>query len=554
MPAFVSSLPQSAATAVFDLIGELQPDVATPLDPANPVHHSAMLAALAAAGRSADRYPGLHARLAQATSCDTLTLVDKGRDRSGRATAMTWLAASMDPLYTGATLFVLDDETNELLALGHNSNVGEGFVPVSTDTATAQPAKRALKMLAVAHSVSRSGQVRFTGLASGTTLDENTATITVTQPAQTPKVAPNLVIALGRDSQHPNADADYTFTEPYNMDTPYLIVPFAGIAVLPYDVQGTPGQPIAGATLTTQIYFGASGQITVIPLNGTYTPASRLQNGVTMAAGETNMVEWSYPADGGSYNTTTALVYNMQSVVNDQISYFLYAFQIPVANAAVSTFPFAICSTGTPNEPTVQCVTVPPLKFWWHCLAKGTRVTLADGTHALIEDLDNTRRVATGTAAPSTLSVEATSRGPHQADAGQVGPGAVYRLVTDQGHELVGTGMHVILTPDGARPLTDLVSGDLVMTDKGPSKISSCTAVSAEGMFYNLKLGDATDREEGLDINAICTYVANGIVVGDHTAFRMTHRKNARDVVRVGATLPVDLALDYASAVADIRY
>ena len=74
-------------------------------------------------------------------------------------------------------------------------------------------------------------------------------------------------------------------------------------------------------------------------------------------------------------------------------------------------------------------------------------------------------------------------------------------------------------------------------------------------MFYNLKLGDESDRAKGLhDSQTIATYVAGGIVVGDHLAMNLHHRQRARDVVYMSSRVPAAFAADYASAVADIRY
>ena len=550
-----TSLAAADLSAISSFIDLLPPGVATALDPSDSVHRVVIAAALAAAGRTAARYPALYAGLNQKGNgaADSLVLVDQGRDPSGRAAAMVWQAAADEPLCIGGTLFALDVTSGELLALGHNSNVGEGFLPVSTDTPSARATGAGIKVLAVNHSVSRSGQVRFTALGSTRALYDTDAVITVIEPTQTPKTPPNVVIALGRDSVHPNPDADYTFTEPYNMDTPYLIMPFVGTADLAYTIQGTVGQPITGAQLSTQIFFVTAGGATLnIPLNPTYTTAARLAAGVTMQSA--TLVEWNYPADGGSYQGTTSLVYNQQSLTNEQISYFLFTFQIPLVNAPVQTFPFAVCSVNTPNERPYQCKTVPNIKFWWHCIVAGTRIALAQGGEAPIESLDNRSRVKTGTAGLGELAIEATSRGTHSAIAGQSGPQAVYRLVTDAGQELIGTGAHPIMTPAGLRILADIAVGDAVNTVEGSAKVTRCNPIAWNGVLYNLKLGNDNDRTAGLEKDAVCTYIANGIVVGDHLAMNRQHRLRSRDIDYMRSRLPPNLLADYSSALTDIRY
>jgi hypothetical protein len=142
----------------------------------------------------------------------------------------------------------------------------------------------------------------------------------------------------------------------------------------------------------------------------------------------------------------------------------------------------------------------------------------------------------------------------HKASKDDTGLAAVYRLTTEGGHELIGTGQHVIQTPSGLRPLYDLSPGDEVATADGTTRVTGCEAVDWDGPFYNLKLGDEGDRAEGLKEGAVCTYVANGLIVGDHLAMNAEQRRLARDVEHMRAHLPEHLVADYASAVEDIQY
>lgn len=555
----MSNVSAESLSAVSALIDQLPNGEAVALDSANAGHRAVIEAALEAAGRTAERYPALHGTLdGGGSGGDHLILVDHGRDSAGRATATAWHASGRDHLYSGGTLFALDGDSGALLALGHNANVGDGFVAVGTDTAEAQPAGASLKVLAVHHSVSQGGEARFTALAASSTLRNATlsasmsgdANITVTQPTQTPVVPPNVRIAVARTGNP--TDVDYHYNESQNVaGDPYLIVPFLGQATLSYEIEGTAGQPISGAQLQTQLYFVGGGVTYIMPMNPTYTPnfASR----VTMDQNDPYTLHWSYPYDAGaSYTSTTSIVYAPQSLANEQISYFFYSFQIPVLNGPTPTVAFNVCSTNTPTEPSSQCFNVPNLWFWWHCLAAGTKIALADGNGAAIEEIDTSYRVATGDG--GDLAVEATSAGSHKAASDESPHLAVYRLVTDAGHELIGTGPHVVQTPRGLIPLSALCAGDEVATDGGTVQVESCEAIDHDGMFHNLKLGDRGDRDGGLDDDAACTYIANGIVVGDHLAQQKQHRRLTRDIEHMRPLLPDGLEADYESAIADIRY
>ncbi|MEI2384423.1 Hint domain-containing protein [Breoghania sp. JC706] len=543
----------SDLSAVSKLFDALKPDTPTTLDPSNPTHRAGIEAALAAAGRTGARYPHLHDALDKGSAgTASLTLIDKGIDSGGRATAMAWQASGAGHAYSGATLFALDGDSGTLLALGHNANVGEGFVPVSTDTPSARKAGSKLKVLAVGHSVAHSGAASFTALASTSQVTTDTdANIVVDEPTTTPKYPPDVRIALGRTST--SADVDYWYAEPQNIQNPYLIVPFAGNATLPYDIDGTLGQPINGAVYLTKIYFSTNSGTNEIPMNATYT--KNFTEKVTVDTADQGKVVWSYPyGQGGSYTSTESIVYDPQSLVNETESYFYYSFQIPVQNAPTPNFSFAICSYNTPNEPSFQCHQICNLWFWWHCLAAGTQVMLVDGHTMAIDDIDNTHRVRTGMR-DQDLAVEATSRGAHKAAASEPSVSmAVHELSTEGGHTLVATGAHVIATPEGMVPLADLNPGDAVLTPTGPVKVKSRKAIDYDGMMFNLKVADEADRRAGFGDSDIGTYIANGIVVGDKFAQRNAARQRNRDIARVKTTLADPLVTDYASAIEDIRY
>jgi hypothetical protein len=528
------------------------------LDPRQAVHREAIAASLRASGRDPERYPALHAALNAPASAgggrESSLLVDSGTDRGRRATAQVWHTADGAPLFMGSALFALHPNRPSLVAYGQNTSL-TGFLATSTDTATAQPAPRRFRLLDIGHATHLDGTTRFTALSSAAESSPQAdvqANVTISEPVITVTGNTVVVIALGRDSGHTNPDADYTYVEPTNVGTPFLIVPFVGQAVMPYQITGTPGQPVAGAQLSTKLYFVKSdGTVLTIALNGTYTTATRLANGVTINVGDALLLEFSYPADGNSYQNTSSLVYNQQSLTNEQVSYFFYQFQIPVTGAPVSTYSFAVCSQNTPNQPSIQCVEINNLMFWWHCLAEGTRIRMHDGSDAAIETLDNTRRVRT--AEGGELAVEATSKGPHVGSAASPGPGAVYRLCTESGHVLVATGSHPVVTPVGLIAIADLNPRHQVLVENGVSRVKSVEAIDHEGSFFNLKLGDQVDRAAAGGA-VLGTYLANGIAVGDHAAMQVHADRRRKDLDFMLPRLPEGQRRDYASAVQDVRY
>jgi hypothetical protein len=551
-----SSLSSEHLDALSALADHIPTGTATALDPADPVHRAGIEAALAAAGRTPDRYPALFAALggSGADAPDTLSLLDLGKDRSGNATAMTLHAGAIGNIYTGGTLFAFDGDSGELLASGDNSNVGDGVVAISTQTAAAQPAGQSLKALSVNHSVTQSGATSFTAYATeATPVVSGDMTFDIEQPTLTPKNGQYLQIGVGRLPGNTNTDVDYYYYNSSNVSNPYLICPFLGSAILPYDVNGTPGQPLDGAATGALIYVSNGGTTTSYPVNTTYT--TNFANRVTMDSTNSQQVDWDYHYVAGSYYTDTpSIVYAQCSIVNVSTSYFVFNFSVPVTGSPISPYAFTVCSVNTPEESSPQChKIIPQIMFVVHCLAHGTLITLADGSTAPIETLDNGHRVRTGST-PADLAVEATTHGEHEADADAAHGQAVYRLTTDAGHELVATGLHPIQTPDGLAQLDSLAPGDAVNTDSGTAKVASCQQVAYQGLAHNLKLGDEADRAAGLDANAVCTFIANGIVVGDLLSQRAEHYRVTRDVELMRPKLPDSLVTDYASAIEDIRY
>lgn len=543
----------SALSKLLDGIATGQP---VALDPSKPEQRAAIEAALEAAGRTPDRYPALHAALdgGGGGEADGLTLLDQGKDRSGRATAMTLLAAGEGNVFSGGTLFAFDGDSGALLAQGDNSNVGDGLVPISTRTATAQAAGNTLRTLSVNHSVTQSGDVRFTALATvGTPIVSGDMTFDIQEPTLTPRNGSYVQVAVGRLEAQTNKDVDYWYLDQTNTANPYLICPFLGNAVLPYDVAGTPGSALPGAAISAFIYVSSGGTVSQYAVDTGYT--ANFANRVTMDPTNSAKVSWDYHYQQGSlYTATPSIVYARCSLLNIATSYFVFNFAVPVTGSPISPYPFTVCSVNTPEESSPNCHKIlKPLMFVTHCIAHGTTVTLADGSTAPIETLDNSHRVRTG-AEPGELAVEATTHGLHQAAADASYGQAVYRLTTGAGQELVATGLHPVQTLNGLVQIDTLASGDEICTEDGTACVETCEQIAWEGTFHNLKLGDEDDRDAGLDPDAVCTFIANGIVVGDLASLRAEHRRVTRDVELMRSKLPESLVTDYASAIEDIRY
>lgn len=523
----LSSLSPDVISASLRLATSANGRTAT-LDPANADHKNLISSFLEAAGKGNDRYPALHDAIAQGASANggavDATVVDLGRDRSGRATSRTWVSSRGGAYISGAHTLVLDAESNRVLASGSATQVGGTLVQASTRTAEAQPAAPQMTALTFYHSQASPDAAPSFGLTStsmATAEEEGGPDITLTAPVKTKSTGPYIVIALARDPQHQNGDADYVYPSSSNVTPDRLVVPFVGTASLPYEVDTTQ-QP----TLTTKLYVSAANAW-VYPY-----PGFDLAGPVTMSGFD---VSWNYPFDDQPINQTASIQYDVNTAADDTVTDFFYQFAIPVQNPIAPVYTFTVCSNDTPDEPSLNCYKIPDLQYWWHCLAPGTPVTLEDGRTIPVEAVDNSMRVRTGTG--GVAAVEATSRGMHTS-----AQGPMRRLTTRGGLGVVLSASHPVLTPGGLVPAEDVAVNSEILTEHGGEAVVGNEPLSYEGLVFNLKL--VQDGEPG-------TYLAGGIAVGDHVALAAQHRKLRHDADYVLSRIPETHHRDWMSALAD---
>lgn len=498
------------------------------LDPTDPDQRDLIFSFLEAAGKSGDRYPALHGAVARGAPSNggqiDATVVDLGRDRSGRATSRTWVSSRGGAYISGAHTLVLDSESNRVLASGTATQVGGNLVQASTRTAEAEEAAPRMTALTFYHSQPSPDAEPGFGLVSAsmsTAADDEEPDVHLTAPVQTRSTGEYIVIALCRDPEHENGDADYVYPSSANVNPDRLVVPFVGTASLPYEVDTTQ-QP----TLTTKLYVSAASAW-AYPYTG-----FDLAGPVSMSGYD---VTWNYPFDDQPINLTASIQYNVNTAANDTVTDFFYQFAIPVQNPIAPVYTFTVCSKDTPDEPSLNCHTIEDLQYWWHCVLAGTPITLADGATIPVEEVDNSMRVRTGSG--GVAAVEATSRGMHTA-----AQGPLCRLTTSGGSSVVVSSRHPVLTMTGLVPAEDVAVGSEILTERGGEAVTANEALPHEGQVINLKL--ATDGEPG-------TFLAGGIAVGDHVALAVQERNLRHDPGYVLPRLPESHHQDWMSALTD---
>jgi hypothetical protein len=525
------------------LVDRLQRRRQTALDPRDAQQRRLIEFFLDASNKNATRYPGLHAGLsltARANApvsddADSLRIVDLGCDAAGRGTACAWHGARGGAFISGAATLLVDADSYEPLAFGAGTQVGSTFTIANTKADTAKPGQ---KMTAVSlfHSQrSPEDPPRF-GLVTDTRIATPGLAASITAPTvQPPHTQPYVLIAFARTNQPP--DCDYFYNDAASLPTPNLLVPFAGNANLQNNIDGS---NLSAMNITAQIYVSAAAAYAnlVQPVG---PPWPQVSIGTSP-----NQFVWSFPFDGLAQSQTQSMQFQPIGQANDTSSAFFCEFDVPVNNPVNPTFIFSVCSTGWSN-PSTQCVIIPNIQFWWHCLAEGTKVTLADGSTRPIEEIRDPMRVATGLG--GSLAVEATARGLHQ-DLGGPASG-VRRLVTEGGRELILSRRHPVVTPDGPVAAEDLQAGQEIRAVTGTDCVKYCEQASFDGYLYDLKLGNFEDRKRGIT-PLFGSYIANGIVVGDHVCLTQHHHATRHSLDYMLPRLPELHHRDYESALKDI--
>jgi hypothetical protein len=514
------------------LASEAPSSGALPLDPGDPAHRALIAEVLTAAGRGPDRYPALHGALEDggtgADDADDCTIVDAGRDASGRATARGWLASRGKAFISGATTLALDAQSGKVVAAGSATQVGGTLVQASTSSADAQPAPDEITAVTLFHAQTtpdtppRFGLVAHTADTLGDGIQAN-----VVDPQPIKLHLAYTKIGLFRDSAH-MGDVDYAYINNGNADPDRFAVPFTGSAPIGRPVDTS--QPIR---VTTKLYVLAA-RATVLPLAG-FPLTGQKGSGTT--------VTFSYPFDGKPANQTASIQYEANQQANDTMSAFFFQFTVPIQGLGGQTVTFTVCSRDTPDEPSINCTIIPDIQFWWHCLGADTDVLLADGSSARIETIDGDSHVLSGIGDAAPV-VTATTLAHHDDNAGRE---PMLRLTTDGGASLLASSSHPVITPDrGPVAARDLRPGDALLTADGAQSLTDSRPEPYNGrLVYNLQV----PRDDG----EIGTFVANGIVVGDADAMAAHDHRTRHDPDYNLPRIPEGQRADWLSAVEDAR-
>lgn len=184
------------------------------------------------------------------------------------------------------------------------------------------------------------------------------------------------------------------------------------------------------------------------------------------------------------------------------------------------------------------CANIPEICIVQGCLAKGTQITLSDGTKKAVEEFTGGEMVLSS---GEHKIVGATTMGNEWMP--------MHRIKTENGKEVFISGKHAVPTSDGMKLALNLKVGDELTTDEGPSKIASIENEMYEETVHNFTVGEETHASEG-----VANMYANGILVGDltsqqyYTMINRTSKKTLEELKQeVDEAYHIDVENDFKS-------
>ncbi|MBL4709527.1 MAG: hypothetical protein JKY48_13920 [Flavobacteriales bacterium] len=310
----------------------------------------------------------------------------------------------------------------------------------------------------------------------------------------TAKLKTPIVSCYGRNNSIARANCgncNYGYPRPGHPDSLALLV--SGSITFPNDLLDNGGKPVGNFRMYL-LHDTTTGGGCI--LHSQYDTASTFPANFTIDLD--NPKQLNYCFRGGDFTSRTCfkdlvstkveLILDVNAILND----------FTTSQATVSR---VYCDSANRADPTTTawCANIPQICIVQGCLAKGTMITLADGSTKPVEDFVGGEMVQSS---GKDRQVGATTTGKEFIP--------IYRIKTENGKKVIISSRHPIPTSDGMKLVRNLKVGDEVTTEEGPSQISSIIKEKYDQTVHNFTVGDDGDAAEG-----VANMYANGILVGD---------------------------------------
>lgn len=435
-------------------------------------------------------------------------------------------------MFVTLTVINRTGKTETILAEGIARGFNKQTVEVFTNNATANPLpstgenfailKWTVRYTHTSNSQVESGELieKFSIHSDGSPVlkEQQAGDPVISDPAvkrDHPVVNPDKIV-IGLARSHPEVDIDYWFYQT-QWDQFTLLVPFKGSIKFQQYVKN----PLVPEDIDLHFYLARSeGGMTNLPLNDINVMKSRFT-----AVDDTLFFDFSADATTAG----NAINFGNPGWQSDTTTYFTADVRVKLEDDSWGSF-VSMSSTAPDTDPADGILHIKPIMYVWHCLAAGSKITLADGTTKAVEDFRQGMEVKSGN---GTTKVRATLAQPHT--------GTVYVVTTRGGASLTCSGTHPVMTPDGPMQASSLVKGSMIRTLNGTDTVTEVEMreMKHEGLF-NLLLDCPRNQ---------ASFYANGFLVGDYQV--QVELPRDPDVIR--KHLPDDLLLDFEHYLEDMK-
>ncbi|MCJ8272960.1 MAG: Hint domain-containing protein [Psychrosphaera sp.] len=312
-----------------------------------------------------------------------------------------------------------------------------------------------------------------------------------------------------------HADCDYAadqYQDPNSITD--VNIPFKGQITVPHKIDqiyASNTQP-NGINEATNIYlqegvYGGATKQTFVGLNGNKSFSDYLTFEVDTTNKQT-IISWDIPREEGRFGN--AMLFSNIAEADWRLNFAVKGTAYFNTRGRASNFQLQVNSNNIDGMTNFYTQSLEKIKLGYSCLARGTMITMADGTQKAIEDILNGDMVM-GALAQSSLAVQ-----PMKVVDTSIGVEALkmFRIYTANGEEILMTETHPVSTANkGIVWGKELKKGDRILTADGSVVITKIKKEKYKDNVYNLKLAPV----EGSTIapGQYLGMFANGLLVGD---------------------------------------
>lgn len=255
------------------------------------------------------------------------------------------------------------------------------------------------------------------------------------------------------------------------------------------------------------VYGGATKQTFASLSSGTNKSFSDYLNFEVDEVNKKTIISWDIPREEGRFGN--AMLFSNIAEADWRLNFAVKGFAY-FRGRREANFQVQVNSNNIDGMANFYTQALPKIKLGYSCLAKGTMITMADGTELPIELVSKgdmvLGAVAENNGAAQAMQVVDVSIGIEALQ--------MYRLIGADGSDVLMTETHPVSTSNrGIVWAKELKKGDRVLTDDGSVLITKIKKEKYKDNVYNLKL--APSAKSSIAEGTYLGMYANGMLVGD---------------------------------------